>query len=233
MKIEKIRETVEGLPHMTFEQAKRMSEFILETRPRRILELGFKHGVSTCYMAAALDELGEGKITTIDRLGAKDLQPNADALLQKLGLQKYATVFYEPTSYIWRLMKFLEEDPEPVFDLCYLDGAHSWFVDGFAFFLVDRLLKKDGWIIFDDLNWTYGTSEALRNTDLVRRMPAEERDSCQIRKVFDLLVTPHPCYGDFKIEKNWGFAHKLSSSPLEPVAAQHRVLVEFADLRRL
>jgi hypothetical protein len=47
--------------------------------------------------------------------------------------------YFEPTSYTWRMMKMLEEDEGPRFDLCYLDGAHSWFVDGFAFFLIDRL----------------------------------------------------------------------------------------------
>ena len=37
-------------------------------------------------------------------------------------------------------MKMLEDDPEPRFDFCYIDGVHNWADDGFAFFLIDRLL---------------------------------------------------------------------------------------------
>jgi hypothetical protein len=109
-------------------------------------------------------------------------------------------------------MKMLQEDPRPRFDLCYLDGAHTWFVDGFAFFLVDRLLRRGGWIIFDDLSWTYSTSPTLKDTEAVRRMPPEERDTPQIELVYELLVKTHPGYGDFHAKHGWAYARKLTAS---------------------
>jgi predicted O-methyltransferase YrrM len=43
-----------------------MSKFIRDHEIRDILELGFRKGISTCYMAATLHELGGGYITTTD-----------------------------------------------------------------------------------------------------------------------------------------------------------------------
>jgi len=140
-------------------------------------------------------------------------------LLDKFNLKDLVQVFYEPTSYTWRLMKLIEEDPTPSFDFCYLDGAHNWYVDGFAFFLVDKLLQNNAWIIFDDLNWTYNTSPSLKNTDRVKNLPEDERSVPQVKKVYDLLVRTHPNYGNSKIKGGWGYAQKLShlSSNLTPI----------------
>jgi hypothetical protein len=75
-------------------------------------------------MAVALDEWRRESITTIDLMQARSADPDIESLLDRLGLREYVTVFYEPTSYVWCLMKMLEEDPSPEFDLCYIDGAH-------------------------------------------------------------------------------------------------------------
>lgn len=213
MGIDEIREKVEGIPHMSFIEAKVVTKVILDNKFQNILELGFRHGVSTCYMAGALDDLGRGKITTIDLIGARIAEPNIDHLLGILGLDKYVTVFYEPTSYIWRLMKMLEEDPSPRFDFCYIDGAHNWFTDGFAFFLVDRLLKPGGLIIFDDLDWTYESSPTWKNLPQTECMPQDEKSTPQIRRVYELLVKHHPAYGEFMEKDGWAYARKTSIIP--------------------
>jgi predicted O-methyltransferase YrrM len=212
MKIDEISKKVDGIPNMTPTQAKVMTSFVIENQIQNILELGFRHGVSTCYMAGALDELGRGSVTTIDLLPARNAKPNIESLLADFGLQKFVTVYYEPTSYTWRLMKMLEESSEPRFDFCYLDGAHSWFVDGFAFFLIDRLLFPGGWIVFDDLDWTYAVSPTLKETEKVKSMPQEEKETAQVRKIYELLVKSHPSYGDFTIKDGWAYARKLSSN---------------------
>ena len=106
----------------------------------------------------------------------------------------------------------LEESPEPRFDLCYLDGAHSWFVDGFAFFLVDRLLRPGGLLVLDDLDWTYASSPTLRSTELVKAMPGDERTEPHVRKVYELLVKPHPSYETFRTQDGWAFARKRRDS---------------------
>jgi predicted O-methyltransferase YrrM len=221
MLIDKVHAIVGATPHMTVRQAEHITQFIDNNNIQHILELGFRHGVSTCYMAAALSLLGDGSIVTIDLESARTAEPNIEQLLEKIGERSRVRVFYEPTSYIWRLMKFLEETTPPLFDLCYLDGAHSWFVDGFAFFLVDRLLKPGGWIIFDDLDWTYQSSPSLKNSSIVRDMPHEEKTIPQIKLVYDLLVKRHPDYHNFRVEDGWAYAQK-----------KDRILKEYAEQKR-
>lgn len=221
-----VKKIVGDVPYMTLEQGRRITDFIHRNRIRSILELGFYHGVSTCYMAAALGDGGGVSITTIDREFAMNMEPSIKQLLEKAGQRHKVTVYYEPTSYTWRLMKFLEEDPKPRFDFCYVDGAHSWFVDGFAFFLIDRLLQPNGWIIFDDLDWTYAYGSTLGNTNGFKDMPIEERETPQIRKVYELLVKMHPSYDDFRVEEGWAYAHKITGSVADPARVRQEVIVE-------
>lgn len=221
MHIEDVEKVVGDTPHMSPQQARRMTDHILEHRPKSVIELGFRHGVSSCYIAAALDELGEGHLTTVDRLGARSATPNIEELLEQLGLRDRVTVFYEPTSYTWRLMRMLETDPQPRFDLCYLDGAHSWFVDALAFLLVDRLLDQDAWLILDDLNWTYADSPSLSRLPETAAMPEDERTTAQVRKVWELLVMTDPDYTDLSEEGSWAFARKLGRTETRELAVRY------------
>jgi predicted O-methyltransferase YrrM len=209
MSVANVAEIVGETPHMNRAQAEQVSSFIADHSITDILELGFRHGVSTAYMAAALGRAGRGRIVTVDLLSARQNVPNVEQLLDRVGERHRVEIFYEPTSYTWRLMRMLQEDPAPRFDLCYIDGAHDWFVDGFAFFLVDRLLRPNGWILFDDMDWTYGGSPTLAHTERVRQMPDDERTTKQVRLVYDLLVKTHPNYHNFRDEGEWGFAQKM------------------------
>jgi predicted O-methyltransferase YrrM len=210
--VAQVAHAVGALPNMTRSQGERIAAFIAEHDIRDVLELGFRHGVSTAYLAAALGNAGGGRITTIDRLAARDHQPNVENLLSKVGERDRVDVFYEPTSYTWRLMRMLQADPKPRFDLCYIDGAHDWFVDGLAFFLADRLLRPGGWLLLDDLNWTFEGSRSLKHNERVRRMPEDERATPQVRLVYELLVKPHPGYHNLRVEGEWAFAQKTDDA---------------------
>ena len=208
MSVETVQSVVQDTPHMSLTQARRITTFIRDHDLSDILELGFRFGVSTVYMADQLQALGRGHITAIDLELVRDSKPGLESFLSVLDLQDRVTAYYEPTSYVWRLMRMLEEDPQPRFDFCYLDGAHDWFVDGFAFFLVDRLLKPGGWIIFDDVDWTFGSSPTLQRSERVLNMPDDERDTPQVRKVVELLVAMHPSYGSVQIQDDWALVQK-------------------------
>ncbi len=223
MTIEDIKQKLGGTPDMSVAQAKIMWDLIAENEVDDILELGFRHGVSTCYLAGALAGRGGGRVTSIDLMSARDLSPNVLDLAKRTGLEDRIEAFFEPTSYTWRLMRMLEASPEPRFDMCYIDGAHNWFVDGFAFFLVDRLLRPGGWIVFDDLDWTYDRSPSLKDTDRVKSMPQDERSTPQVRKVYELLVKTHPGYENFRSADGWAFAQKSQRSNL---SAERTVVVE-------
>jgi predicted O-methyltransferase YrrM len=204
MNLLKVKQVVEDLPYMSLKKAQVMQDFINQHSISNILELGFFHGVSTCYLAAALEEVDQGSIVSIDLHSAQQRQPNIEELLEKCGYLDTVEFYYEPVSYNWRLMKLIEAQ-ERTFDLCYLDGGHDWYNTGLAFFLVDKLLRPGGWIIFDDLDWTMEHIEAK----WALRKPEEERITPQVRKVWELLVKTHPHYSNFYEQGGWGYAQKV------------------------
>ena len=87
-------------------------------------------------------------------------------------------------------MKLLETNRSPIFDYCFLDGAHTFAVDALNFFLCDKLTKVGGYPDFDDYSWT------LRDSSLDPKLvPAigeqytdEQIDSFQVAKIVNLLV---------------------------------------------
>ena len=225
--VQQVRASIGNIPYMTLEQAELMTRHIADNKIHSILELGFFHGASTCYMANAISKYADGHVVAIDRERARDdLEPNIETLLSKLDLLDRVSIHYEPNSYIWRLMKLLELHPEPIFDMCYLDGAHNWFVDGFAFFLVDRLLKPGGWLILDDLNWRYADSPSFKNSPTLANMPSDEAECYQIRKIYELLVQRQPGYGNFREDANWGFAQKLADQTSGPARVETKIVYQ-------
>ena len=147
-------------------------------------------------------------------------EPSIEDLLAKTGLASYVTIARETTSYTWFLKKKIEERTtdnqcEPFYDFCFIDGAKNWTIDGMAFFLADKLLKQNGWVLFDDMNWTYQTmavKEGREEVDgvTVRTMGEDEIKQAHIEQVFRLLVMQHPDYSEFKIQDEvWGWAYKI------------------------
>ena len=205
-----VEEKFGHVPYMTLAQARKLNAFIGSENLENLLELGFFHGKSSAFLAATLKELGRGHLTTIDLEPVRDKSPNIEGMLGALGLAEWVTVHYEPRSFTWRLMRMLEADPTPRFDFCYLDAGHSWDSTGMAFFLIDRLLVPGGWLLFDDLHWTYGAMQkpGEEMPSWLARMTQEERDTPQVLKIWELLVKTHPNYGAFREDGQWAFARK-------------------------
>ena len=214
MKFQIIAKILKTIPHISVDRGKILFDFIKAGNIKNILELGFAHGTSTCYMAAALEENGLGLITTIDMKLAQKRKPNIFSLLKKTNLEKYIQHILSESSYTWELKKIIEKQTKknnciPIYDFCFIDGAHTWEVDGLAFFLVEKLLKPGGWILFDDLNWSFSDSDTCKNTTFVQNMPIEEKSTAQVEKIFNLLVCQHNNFSNFKIEGDWAWAQKV------------------------
>lgn len=198
---------------ITEAQGRLLHEFVLRERPRAILELGCGIGTSACYMAAALDACGAGKILSIDC--NPELPHWVKATFAKLdpALQSFHEVRITATSYNDELMKLIETNTvdgvcNPCFDFCFIDGAHTWEVDSCAFFLSEKLLKPGGWMLFDDLTWTIaGSPEALKR-GVGKNAPQDLLKTPQVMKVFELCVSQHPAFDSLTITDDWGWARK-------------------------
>ena len=195
-------------------------DFVLHSGVQDILELGFAHGTSTCYMAAALHERGSGSIVTMDDQSARSRRPSIFELMERTGLGSFVHPVFADRSYTWELKKLIEAQSgtgpaRPMFDFCFIDGAHTWDTDGLSFFLADKLMRPGSWMLFDDLHWTYAASPSLKDKPWVRALPEDERRTPQVMKVFALLVYQHPGYSKHRVESGWGWAYKLAM-PGEP-----------------
>lgn len=217
MKFEEIKKFLKGIPHLPTEDAIILYSFILESKPSRILELGFDHGVSTLYMAAALDEIGSGTIITIDNHYAKLSNPSIYQLMQLTNLEKYINPIFANRSYTWELKKLLEKNiinnEKVLFDFCFIDGAHNWETDGFAFYLVDKLLNEGAFILFDDVKWNYKNSNNIPE-EIIKYMGDDELEECHVELILKLLVNTHPDYVIEKIDFRWAWVRKISSNKI-------------------
>ncbi len=234
MKFEEVKKHVDGIPFIHPRNAEILYNFIVENKITKVLELGIAHGTASCYIAAALDEIGGGELVCVDLEEARnEFKPGIEELLQKTGLEKYVTVIREKTGYNWFLRNEIrkrsnEYNCTPYYDLCIIDGPKNWTIDGAAFFMADKLLKDNAWIIFDDYRWTYAESErgGASATDGVthRNLSEEEINTPQIKEVFHLLVMQHPNYHNFKIHGvgDWAWAQKTLAG-----AASKQITIDY------
>ena len=242
MKYDAIHALVGGVPFINKRNSEFLYRFIIERRLTRILELGIAHGTATCYMAAALEELGGGSITAVDLLEVRDhYRPSAEEQLEKTHLARFVTVHRTQTGYTWFLHDEIARNTtndicQEIYDLCIIDGPKNWTIDGAAFFFADKLLKRDGWIIFDDYYWTYAKADGRREaTDGIthRSLSQAERETPHIREVFELLVKQHPHYGNFlRIDSgDWALAQK-TASPTKTYEIRYRTKRSLLDRLR-
>ena len=222
MKFEKIYSIVGDVPYISMKNGLYLYNLILKEGLTNILELGIAHGTATCYIAAALQERGEGSITAVDLIEAGDsFRPSAEEQLKKTGLAEFVNIVRMQTGYTWFLHDEIVRNTEndvcnEIYDLCVIDGPKNWTIDGAAFFFVDKLLKKNGWIFFDDYKWTYAAKDKrCDSTDGIthRSLSSDELEIPHIREVFELLVKQHPHYGNLVMldKDNWALAQKTTS----------------------
>jgi len=209
MKPDQVIEIVGDTPHTTHAQGRALYDLVLKHRLSRCLEMGFAHGVGSVWIAAALQELGGGKLISVDNESAHDRKPTARQLLDKAGLSSFVDLHYDETSYNWHLHNHWDDYLDDKFDMIFLDGAHNWDVDALAFFLGDRILKKGGWFLFDDIYWSYAGSPSLQNTPAVLAMSPAMRDTQHVRSIWERLGLPNPAYGNFLDDGTRGWAQKV------------------------
>ena len=151
-------------------------------------------------------------MTTYDLDTAPRRSPSLMSLLDRTGLTELVTYTFDERGYNWLLADLIEsrmQDPGSSLecvDFCFIDGAHTWRDDGLAFFLVHRVLRPGGWVLFDDLTFTFANSHWAGPR--LGAMTKAERQTPQVGRVFELLVEPHPGYDVIVRWRGWGWARK-------------------------
>lgn len=95
-------------------------------------------------------------------------------------------------SYNWNLSNMVfrmrERHGTGIFDVVYLDGAHTLLHDGLAVCLLKDLIKVGGFLILDDLLWTFSNSNWGRSY-APGRLPKVQMDDTQIFRVQELFLS--------------------------------------------
>jgi predicted O-methyltransferase YrrM len=243
MGFDEVARAVAGVPFMSPEQGRLVYDHVRATHPAEVLELGTAHGVGATYLAAGLEDNGAGRLTTVDFASAA-YDPPPEAVLDRAGVAGRVQVVREFSSYTWWLKEQVQArsdragNVEPLYDFVYLDGAKNWTIDGLAVVLVEKLLRPGGWLLMDDLDWTYAQDPGREATDGIvhRELSASERGEPHLRAVFDLIVAQHPSFTDVRVQDEWwGWARKAPGEPRRYSVETSRPLGALAvgALRRL
>ena len=218
MEFDDAAKSLRGIPYMSREQGRRIYDHVRATRPASVLEIGTANGVGAAYMAAALEANGDGRLTSLDRTTAS-FEPGPVKVLADAGLAHRVALIRNPdSSYNWWLKKQVVArtdaagNTEPLYDLVYLDGAHAWDIDGLAVILAEKLLRPEGWLVLDDLDWTYATSPTLAASPPPELSEEQLRES-HMRAVFEVLLQAHPAFTEFRDDGDWGWAKKAPGAP--------------------
>jgi hypothetical protein len=149
-------------------------------------EFGFYEGSTAWAVASQFPNatLHLFDYENICQMVAPRLQPFGSRVHFHANTQRYCD------SYNWPLMKLVQEHRKPVFDYCFLDGAHTFVIDALTFFLCDRLLKTGGYMDFDDYGWRLrGSSmDPSRLPITAQQYTDEQIDSFQVKMIVDDLV---------------------------------------------
>ena len=149
--VEEVDQAVHYTPYMTLEQARTLQRLWNGCPAGDILELGFAYGKGSAYLGALAAQKGR-RAVCVDNQSARDRRPRADLTIRTAGVADHVDLLFTDNGYVWWMKQQLEHGDIQRYGLVYLDGAHDWFVDGFA-----ALLSTGSSSRAECLSWTIST----------------------------------------------------------------------------
>ena len=161
--------------------------------PLNVAEIGVGYGATSIEIVKMLREE--------DTFYFYSFQDEVDELNEDLSKQDYCKCKLVPLgnshtlydSFCWNLGKQVIDpnNKNGLFDLVFLDGAHSFLFTGLACVLSKKLIRKNGYLILDDLQWSYGNSYNLNPQvypQILEQYTQEQVDTLQVLMVVDAFL---------------------------------------------
>jgi len=145
-------------------------DLVLQNSMSKVLEVGMAYGTSALYICQALKDSTfkkKGKSTkekvmfSIDPNQSEEWENIGILNLERADLSKYHRLIKKP-SYIAlaELLKCIEENSEPSFDLIFVDGMHLFDYTLVDIFFSVRMLRIGGVLVIDDIKHS-GVKQAI------------------------------------------------------------------------
>jgi predicted O-methyltransferase YrrM len=222
----RIVEGVAGTPVMNPAQGRRIWDHFVRERPTVAVDIGTCYGTSAAYMAGAMKYVGRGRVVTVDSSQHDDASPAKQwciDLWDRCGVSDVIEMVRTPhSSYAWWALDEVSRaaDPDgnvtPVWDFVYLDGAKTLTIDLATVVLVERVLRPGGWLLLDDLPWTFDSAPEFIPTTVLANgerftMSADEIAQPHLQAIFDHVIRPHPNLGHFSVQDDgwWMWCQKM------------------------
>lgn len=130
-----------------------LEALIRESGAKRVVEIGCAHGISSLFICEALAAKADPEVVVIDPYQSTYFKGIGQANLDRAGFEFYRLVEQPSEIALPELIKAGE-----IFDLAFIDGNHDLSYVLTDFLLLNRLVKPDGHIVFDDsdfpdVNW--------------------------------------------------------------------------------
>jgi len=91
-------------------------------------------------------------------------------------------------SYTYSLLDVLRSSERPRLDYAFVDGSHTWYHDGFAFYLLDKMLRIGGILEFDGHQWSFAHSPDPKAVAFGQFLRPGQAEANQIHNVVTMLV---------------------------------------------
>lgn len=148
--------------HLHPDSAKLLASLILNSRARRVLEVGTSTGYSTLWIAFALRDTADAQLISLDIDAARS--GIAQTHLQTLGLDDKVCLRVEDA------LTFLQQQSQP-FEVIFLDAERSHYIDYLAY--IHALLPVTGMLIVDNV-----LSHPDEVSDFLSKLQGDRRYLC-------------------------------------------------------
>jgi predicted O-methyltransferase YrrM len=180
------------------------------TEPTAIAEVGIGIGATTKQFLRLVGKAGGGEVHLFDR------QPVIDTVvpeLQKLVTSDAVTIVSHGNpdkqfaSYAWELATMARDLQRAgrsveLFDFVYLDGAHAFHHDAAACALLKRMIKPGGYLVLDDMRWSFNKSASANPTkrpDLAEAYTDQQLETPHVGLVVDVLLRPDDAFEEIRL----------------------------------